>query len=268
MMRIPQRLAALCAVAFLCAGVASAQTLSSTQVKQTLAPSGTLLVGVYRGSPTSIIEGPDAARNRGVGYDLGKKLAADLGVPFKAVIYPANDPLLADVQAGKVDIVFTNATAERAKTMAFSSTFMAVEKSFLVPRGSSLHVIEDAAKPGLTIGVSKGSSTSEELKALYPNVKTVEIDTLKHAGQMLASHKIDAFATNDAILYQLSGSVPGSHVLPGHWGMEHFGAGIPKGREAALPYLNDFLKQSAQDGSIARAIKRVNLRGTVAEGGK
>lgn len=234
-------------------------------VRQVLAPSGALKVGVYRGSPTSIIEGQKPEDAKGVGYDLGKRLAAALGVPFAPTVFPANGSLLKAVAAGEVDVVFTNATPARAKTMDFSQTFMSGEKSFLVPAGSPLKNLADATRPGTRIGVSKGSSTAKELAELYPAVTLEPIDTLHAAGEMLTAGRIDAFATNNAILYELSDEVPGSHVLPGHWGMEHFAAGIPKGREAGMPFLRDFIAKATAGGSVAEAIRRVNLRGVAAE---
>jgi polar amino acid transport system substrate-binding protein len=237
-------------------------------VQQALAPTGALRVGVYRGSPSSIVEGASPQDAKGVGYDLGRQLAAALGVPFQPVVFPANAPLLKAAAAGEVDIVFTNATPERAKEMDFSQHFMAVEKSFLVPPNSPLKTIADAAKPGLKIGVSGGSSTARELGEIYPAITMVLLGTLKQAGEVLAKGEIDAFATNNAILYQVSDAVPGSKVLPGHWGMEHFGAAIPHGRQAGMPFLRDFIAKARADGSIAKAIARANLRGAMAEDGK
>jgi polar amino acid transport system substrate-binding protein len=251
----------------LCAGATLAQA-GDGAVQHALAPSGALKVGVYRGSPSSIIEGPTPQDAKGVGYDLGKALAAALGVRFEPAIYPANAPLLKALAAGEVDVIFTNATAERAKQMDFSQHFMAVEKSFLVAAGSPLKTIADATRPRVKIGVSKGSSTAKELAKLYPAMSIAEVDTLKHAGEMLAAHQIDAFATNNAILYELSDRVPGSRVLPGHWGMEHFGAAIPKGRDSGMPYLRDFMTKALSDGTVAKAIARAGLRGTVPDTGK
>ena len=228
---------------------------------QALAPSGVLRVGLYRGSPTSIIEGATPRDAKGVAYDLGRQLAAALGVPCETVIYRANAPLLKALAAGEVDVVFTNATAQRARHMDFSQPFMSVEKSLLVPQGSPLQTLAAANRAGLKVGVSQGSSTSEELRKIYPAISTQSVDTLQHAARMLADRQIDAFATNDAILYQMSDGVPGSRVLPGHWGMESFAAGIPKGRQAGMPFLRRFMSQAQADGSIARAIERAGLRG-------
>lgn len=240
----------------------------SHDIQQALAPSGSLRVGVYRGSPSSIIEGTTPQDAKGVGYDLGKSLAAALGVPFQPVVFLSNDRVLEAVKKGAVDVTFTNHTAARAKFMDFSQTFMNVEKSFLVPAGSPIKSLADIKHPGLRVGVSKGSSTAKELGKVYPGLTLVPVATLKLAGEMLAAHKLDAFATNKAILFHLSEGLPGSRVLDGHWGMEHFGAGIPKGRERGMPFLQHFIATAKADGSVAKAIERAGLRGAVADTGK
>jgi polar amino acid transport system substrate-binding protein len=192
-----------------------ANAAPSPEVQHAMAPTGALRVGVYRGSPSSIIEGATAGKAKGVGYDLGRALAGELGVTFQPVIFPANDPLLKAAAAGDVDVIFTKATAERAKTLDFSHTFMDVAKSFIVPAGSPLTALADFTRPGLHVGVSQGSSTAEELQSVYPHLAVEPVATLKLAGERLAAHTLDAFATNDAILLQMSDGVPGSDVVAG-----------------------------------------------------
>ena len=241
----------------------AADLTSSAQIRETLAPTGKLRVGVYAGSPSSIIQGTSLADAKGVGFDLGKALATRLGVPFEPVIFPSNAGVLAAVESGQVDVTFTNATAEREQHMDFSQTYMDVEKSFLVPGGSSITTLSDMSRPGLRIGVSTGSSTAEELTPLYPTAIMIPVPTLARAREMLAAGKLDAFATNKAILFEVSDGLPGSHVLAGRWGMEHFGAAIPKGRERGMPYLRHFIDDARSEGLVTQAIGRAGLRGTV-----
>lgn len=254
----------LAIVALSLAACTAQETVSTSQDAAILAPTGKLRVGVYVGSPSSIIEATSIGDSKGVGFDLGKALAARLDVLFEPVIFASNAGVLAAVKSGQVDVTFTNSTTERQLDMDFSETYMDVEKSFLVPRGSSLLSFAELGRPGVRIGVSAGSSTAEELRPLYPNAILIQVSTLAHAQQMLGSGQIDAFATNDAILFQLSDGLGGSRVLAGHWGMEHFAAAIPKGRQQALPYLRRFIKEVQSEGLVSQAIKRAGLRGTVA----
>jgi polar amino acid transport system substrate-binding protein len=80
---------------------------------------------------------------------------------------------------------------------------------------------------------------------------------------MLAAGKIDAFATNKATLFEMSADLPASRVLDGHWGLESFAIGIPKGREAALPFVSSFVAVAKSGGAVARAVERAGLRGAV-----
>jgi len=100
------RLAAFLAFALVPAAPLTLSTAFAAEAaaQHALAPSGALRVGVYRGSPSSIIEGPTPQDAKGVGYDLGRELAGALGVRFEPVVFPANAPLLKALAAGEVDL--------------------------------------------------------------------------------------------------------------------------------------------------------------------
>jgi polar amino acid transport system substrate-binding protein len=235
----------------------------SPEVRQVLAPAGKLRVGVYPGSPTSVIGDPASGDAKGVGYDVGRALANRMGVPFEPVVFARNAEVLAAVKAGKVDMTFTNATPARAQDMDFSPPVLQVEQGYLVPRGSRVTSINDVDRPGIRVGVSQGSTSESVLSQALKNVELVRAPTIKVAIEMLASGKLDAFATNKAILFEMSDELAGSKVLPGRWGMESFAIGIPKGREQGMPYIRKFVADIQADGLIDRAVDRAGLRGTV-----
>jgi len=250
----------------LLAGCAGTGGAPDPDVRQVLAPSGKLRVGVYRGSPTSIIGEPSAPDARGVGFDLGRALAGKLGVPFEPVVFPNNAQLLAAVKAGSVDVCFTNATDERARDMDFSPPALDIEKSYLVPPASPIAKIEDIDRPGARIGISQGSSTERELAGEFKHAKLVPAASLKSGIEMLSKHALDAFATNKAILFEMSDDLPGSRVLDGRWGLEHLALAIPKGRDRGRAYVAQFVADMQASGALARSIGKVGLRGTVAPG--
>jgi len=236
----------------------------SARERAVLAPTGALRVGVYNGSPSSYVPGAPGEPARGVGYLLGQALAESLGVPFEPVVFPANAALLAAVGQGKVDVVFTNATAERARSMDFSPTVLDVQKSVLVPAASPLDGLEGLRGKALRIGVSAGSSTGSELKLVYPEAQVQPVPTLQEAARLLQQGGLDGFATNNAILFELADRVPGSRVLPGAWGLEHFALGIPPGRREGADFVGRFARDAARSGRLQRAVEQSRLRGTVA----
>lgn len=244
-------------------GCASSVAVPSAQVQQVLAPSGKLRVGLYPGSPTSIIGDPASGQAKGVGFELGMEMAKQLGVPFEPVLFQKNADVLAAVKSGRVDMAFTNATAARAHDMDFSLPLLEIEKGFLVPPGSSMLKNADVDRPGSRVGVSQGSSTQRELAGEFKHAVMLPIPTLKHAIELMATGKLDAFATNKAILFKMSDELPGSRVLGGHWGLEHIALAIPKGQEPAAAFVRQFAADMKSLGLVTQSVQRVGLRGSV-----
>jgi polar amino acid transport system substrate-binding protein len=78
---------------------------------------------------------------------------------------------------------------------------------------------------------------------------------------MLKSGQVDAFAANKANLFQLSDKMPGSRVLEGRIGVDEVAIALPKGREAAMPYLRKYIDEARSEGLIKAAVQRAGLRG-------
>jgi polar amino acid transport system substrate-binding protein len=241
---------------------AASYTGPDTDTRQALAPTGRLRVGVYLGSPTSLIRDAATGEAKGVSYDLGKELAARLGVPFEAVEYPRVAAVVDALKVGDVDFTVTNATPARAKDVDFTAPILALELGYLAPSGSKITSAAAVDRPGIRIGVTEGSSTQSKLSGELKNAVLVTAPTVKGAIDMLAHGGIDVYATNKAILSEMSDALPGSHILDGRWGLEHMAIGIPKGRERGMAYLRKFGEDAKESGLVQRTAQRAGLRGT------
>jgi polar amino acid transport system substrate-binding protein len=231
------------------------------EVIHALAPSGKLRVGVYLGSPTSMVRDAATGELKGVSYDLGKELAARLGVPFEAVEYPRVAEVVNALKAGQVDFTVTNATPARAKDVDFTSPVLALELGYLVPPGSKIANAAEVDRPGMRVGVTQGSSSQGKLSTEFKNAVLVTAPTVKDAIDALAKGGTDAYATNKAILSEMSDALPRSRILDGNWGLEHMAIGIPKGRERGMAYLQSFAANAKSEGLVRRAAQRAGLRG-------
>jgi polar amino acid transport system substrate-binding protein len=256
------RLAAALAVAgsIFVAGTASA---ADPEAQKILAPTGKLRAGLYPGTPTSIL--PDAPGGpRGVGYDLGKEIAQRLGVPYEPVVFSKNAEVLEAVKTGQVDMAFTNATAVRAKDMDFGPPFLEIELGYLVPQGSKVSTLADVDKPGVRVGLTKGSSSDAALSRDLKSAAVVRAETVGAGVDMLAAGQIDAFATNKATLFEMAEKLPGSKVLDGKWGVERHAIAIPKGRDQGRAFVEKFTRDAKAEGLVKAAIERAGLRGATA----
>jgi polar amino acid transport system substrate-binding protein len=188
--------------------------------KPLLAPSGKLKIGVYNGSPTSMVRNPKTGEAKGLTLEMGRSLAAKLGVGVEIREYPRLAQVIDALKVGEVDFTITNASPARALEIDFTPTLVSLALDHIVMPGSRVKTVADVDQPGVRLGVSQG---------------------------------IDAFETNRAMLFELSDQVPGSRVLDGRWGLEHLAIGVPKKREAAMPYLREFAEQASRTGLVASA---------------
>jgi polar amino acid transport system substrate-binding protein len=237
-------------------------------VVQTLAPGGKLRVGVYMGSPTSMLRHAASGETRGITYEVGAELARRLGVPVEYVEYPRVAEVVAALKAGAVDFTITNASPARALEVDFTPPVLDVELGYLVAPGSAIKALADIDRPGVRVGVTQGSTSRGTLGKAFKNASISEAPTVKAATEMLGSGQLDAFATNKAVLFGMSDDLAGSRVLDGRWGVEHFAIGVPKGRDSGMGFMRRFAEDINASGEVQRAAQRAGLRGNVAPGTK
>lgn len=249
--------------ASLLAGCGALMPAMDAEVRQALAPTGKLRVGVYPGSPTSMIQDPKTGQKVGVTLDLGRELARQLGVPFEPVEYRRVAEVVDAMKTGDVDFTFTNASAARAQVVDFTAPLIALELGYLVPPTSTLFSPADIDRAGIKVGVSQGSTSEGVLTREFRNATVVPAASLKAAAEMLTQGKLDAFATNKAILFEMSDTLPAFRVLDGRWGLENLAIAIPQGRERGMPYLRQFAAQVKAGGLLQSIVEKAGLRGTV-----
>ena len=256
-------LALLLFAAALLVGCGAQPTTGTSNVRHTLAPTGTLRIGVYPGSPTSMMVDANTGTKRGIALDLGQLLARDLRVPFEVLEYRRVAEVLEALKVGTVDFTFTNATAMRAKDVDFTRPLLQLELGYIVPADSKIANISDVDQPGMRIGVTEGSSSQDTLTKQFRNASVIAAPSLKVAEALLQQGKLDAFATNKAVLFELAAAVTGSRILDGRWGLENMAIAVPKGREGALPALQAFAERASADGTLQKLVLQSGLRGAV-----
>ena len=228
-----------------------------------LAPTGKLRIGVYYGSPTSLVRDGKTGEFHGLSFDLGQELAKRLNVPFEQVNYQRISEVLDGVVKGEVDFTISNSTPARAALVTFSQTVLTIELGYLVTATSPITTVADVQKPGIRIGVTQGSTSQGTIPKLLPNAIIVPAQNYKRGIEMLERGEIDAYATNKPTLFEMSDQMKGARVLEGRWGEEQIAVAIPKGREAALDYINRFVEDVKTNGLLARVVEQSGLRGVL-----
>lgn len=232
-------------------------------LRQTLAPTGQLRIGVYPGSPTSLLENVPPEEARGVTVEVGRELARQLGVPFELVIFQRSAEVSEGLRTGKADVTITNATPARAEFLDFTPVVLEVEQGYMAGAGSPITAMDEVDRPGVRLGVTQGATSAIYLMQTLQHADITEVPNIETAIGMMARDELDVYATNKGVLYQMSDSLPGARILDGRWGEEHFAIGIPMGRKAAWPWLLQFAEEVSTEGLVAAAAERAGLRGVL-----
>ena len=239
---------------------APAQEAAPAEVRHSLAPTGALRVGVYAGSPTSLVR-TRSGEAAGLSHDLGHLLGRELGVPVRMVEFSRVAQVIDALQAGELDFTFTNASEARARVVDFTPPLVRLELGYLARPGSAIGRIEQVDQAGVSVGVSQGSSSQSSLPRVLRQASVVALPSLSEAARELQAGRLELFATNKGILFELADQVAGAQVLPGRWGLEHLAIAVPKGRDTAMPWLRAFAQRSQASGQVAAMASRAGLRG-------
>jgi polar amino acid transport system substrate-binding protein len=244
-------------------GGAFAPSSHAAGEKELLAPTGHLRVGVYAGSPTSLVTDLNTKQIHGVTYDLGKEFATRLNVSVEYVQFQRIAAVIDAIKDGKVDFTVTNATPVRARDVGFSQILLAIELGYLVPANSSITATDQIDGPGIRIGVTKGGTSERVLSAKFKNAKFLPAESVANAINSLRNGELDVYATNKAILFQMSEALPGARILEGNWGQERMAIAVPKGREAAQEVLDSFVRDVQSNGLLEQIEASAGLKGAV-----
>ena len=132
-------------------GLAILPALPGADIKDALAPTGTLRATFLEGNPvqgkldkaSGVISGPVA--------DLVSQLARRLGVGFR--ITPSADPraIMDRINAHTADIGFLAIDPSRAKEVDFSHPYSLAYNSYIVLAGSNIQNAQDVDRPGVCL---------------------------------------------------------------------------------------------------------------------
>src|ERR1700761_6573162 len=153
--------------------------------------------------------------NRPIGYslELCQAVVDEIGVavddPALKIEYVkvTSDDRIPAVVQGKVDLECgsTTANAERSKQVAFSPLMFVAGTKLMVAKDSTISVPKDLQ--GKTVVVTKGTTNEQAMHAVDKKfnlgLNIVTAGDHEQSYQMLVDGKVDAFATDDILLYGL-----------------------------------------------------------------
>lgn len=145
-----------------------------------LAPTGVLRASVNLGNPVLAQGTPSSPA--GVTVDIAREVAARLGVPVEFVCFDAARKSFAALVSGAADLCFLAVEPARAEQVAFTEPYAVIEGVYAVPLSSPVAGPADVDRPGMRVGVKRGSAYDLFLTR-----------TLRHATVVRGDEGVDVF---------------------------------------------------------------------------
>jgi len=229
-----------------------------------LAPGGTLRAGINLGNPVLAVRDPATGEMRGVAIDIARELATRVAIPLRFVTYDSASRMADEARSDAWDVAFLGADPAREADITFTAPYLTLEATYLVPAGSPLQKPADVDATGVRIAARPRSAYDLALRRIITRAQLVYPEGGETDVDLLTTGRADALASLRDVLVTTSTSMPGSRVLDGHFATIAQAIGVPKGRERASAYLEEFLAAIKRNGLVADAILRTGAQGASA----
>jgi len=195
---------------------------------------------------------------------IGEAVGRTVAIKWQPVTSESRIPAVA---SGQVDLECGSTTnnVERQKQVGFSPTFFVSGTKLLVKKGSPIKSFRDLG--GKRLVVTAGTTNEKAMRDLAARFRIdMALETAAdHAASFarLTSGQVDAFATDDVLLYGLlaQSTVRDQYIVIGEFlSYDPYGIMYRKGDAQLAQLVNDTFHALAEDGEIERRYTRWFLR--------
>jgi glutamate transport system substrate-binding protein len=216
---------------------------------------GEITIGVKFDVPPFGIKNPRTGAVEGFDVDLGKAVAAQLGVRprFIEAISDNRIPFLKD---GTADLILSTMTItkERDQEIDFSDPYYIAHGRILVPQNSDIQGLDDLA--GNRVCTALGSTYADTLRERAPRATRRLVDTYSECLELIQNRAVDAVSTDDVILTGMIIQDRNLKLVGSELTTEPYGVGIKQGDTRFQSFVNQVLSSYKSDGRWARSYQR------------
>jgi polar amino acid transport system substrate-binding protein len=196
----------------------------------------------------------------GVPVDLGKEMAAKLGVPVEYVVYQNSGQITDAAAKGSWDVTFLPRDPERETRMMFGPVYEVADATYIVKPGSSVTNFATLDQSGTTVAAVNNTTTMRGAIAHLKHAKVTGYQTYDEIFDLLKNGKADAFALSRDQLNKMAQKIPGTRVLDETFKKTVTAVAVPLGHPQALGFVTAFMTDAVADGTLRKAYDNNGLK--------
>jgi polar amino acid transport system substrate-binding protein len=222
-------------------------------LKDEIAPTGKLRVAIAI-SPAGGAFWSTKTENgfAGVPVDLGKEMAAQLGVPVEYVTHNNSGQIVDATGKGTWDVTFLPKDPEREGRMSFGPIYEVADATYIVKAGSTAKDFATLDQPGVKVAAVNNTTTMRGAIAHLKNAKVTGYQTYDEIFNLLKNGEIDAFALSRDQLNAMAKQIPGTRVLDETFKQTVTAVAVPPNHPQALAFLVKFMTEAIGNGTLLR----------------
>jgi polar amino acid transport system substrate-binding protein len=232
-------------------------------LKDELTPTGKLRVAIAI-SPAG---GAFWSTRKGSGYagvpvDLGKEMAAQLGVAVEYVVFQNSGQITDSASKASWDVTFLPKDPERETKLSFGPIYEVADATYIVKAGSAAKDFKTLDQAGMKVAAVNNTTTMRGAKAHLKNAEVTGYQTYDEIFNLLKNGEIDAFALSRDQLNAMSKKLPGTHVLDETFKQTVTAVAVPLNLPQSLAFVTWFVSEAWSIGSLRKAYDNNGLKGT------
>jgi polar amino acid transport system substrate-binding protein len=196
----------------------------------------------------------------GVPVDLGREMAAQLGLPVEYVVHQNSGQITDAAAKGSWDVTFLPKDPERETRMAFGPIYEVADATYIVKPGSGVTNFATLDQPGIKVAAVNATTTMRGAIAHLKNAQVTGYQTYDEIFTLLTNGEIDAFALSRDQLNKMAQKIPGTRVLDETFKKTVTAVAVPLGHPKALAFVTTFMNDAVTNGTLRKAYDNNGLK--------
>jgi polar amino acid transport system substrate-binding protein len=196
----------------------------------------------------------------GVPVTLGRKMAAQLGVPVEYVPFQNSGQITDAASKGAWDITFLPQDTERESKMSFGPIYEVADATYIVKAGSTVTDFASLDQPGVKVAAVNNTTTMRGAQAHLKNAKVTGYQTYDEVFDLLKNGDVDAFALSRDQLNALAKKIPGTRVLNETFKKTVTAVAVPLNHPQSLAFVTKFMSNARSNGILRNAYDNNGLK--------
>jgi polar amino acid transport system substrate-binding protein len=231
-------------------------------LKDEIAPTGSLRVAIAISPAGGVFWSTKSETGgyAGVPVDLGKEMAAQLGLPVEYVAHLNSGQIADAASKGTWDVSFLPKDPERETSMSFGPNYEVADATYIVKAGSTVTNFQMLDQPGIKVAAVNNTTTMRGAVSHLKNARVTGYQTYDEIVALLKKGDIDAFALSRGPLNALAKEIPGTRVLDETFKQTTTAVAVPLNHPLALAFATRFMTEATTNGVLRQAYDNNGLK--------